>query len=64
MEEGILDVELMDRPIPREGEGENSSNGGKPDDGAKGVVVVHSKALSEALKGPNEPCSGRASHRR
>jgi hypothetical protein len=37
MEEGILDVELMDHPVPREGEGEDGTNSGKLDNGAKGL---------------------------
>ena len=44
VEEGILDVELMDRPVPGEGEGENGANSGELDDGAEGLVVVHSGA--------------------
>ena len=52
MEEGILDIELMDRPVPREGEGEDGANGGELDDGAEGLVVVHSRVLGEALKDP------------
>jgi hypothetical protein len=38
----------MDHPILGEGEGENDSNSGKLDDGAKGLIVVHSRALVEA----------------
>jgi hypothetical protein len=38
MEEGIIDVELMDRLVPREGEGEEDSHGGKLDNGAKGLI--------------------------
>jgi hypothetical protein len=52
VEEGILDIELMDRPVPGEGEGENGSNGGKLDDGAEDLIVVHSGALGEAPKDP------------
>jgi hypothetical protein len=39
MEEGILGVELMDRLVP-----------GELDDGAKGLIVVHSRTLGEASK--------------
>jgi hypothetical protein len=42
----------MDSPISREGEGEDGANGGELDDGAEGLVVVHSGALGEALKDP------------
>jgi hypothetical protein len=52
MEEGVLDVELMDRPVPREGEGEDGADGGELDDGAVGFVIVHSGALGEAPKDP------------
>jgi hypothetical protein len=52
LEEGILDAELMDRPVPGEGEGEDGANGGELDDEAEGLVVVHSGALGEASKDP------------
>jgi hypothetical protein len=52
MEEGILDIELMDHPDSGEGEGEDGTNGGDLDDGAKGLIVVHSMALGEAPKDP------------
>jgi hypothetical protein len=34
MEEGILDIELMDRPVAGEGEGEDDTNSGELDDRA------------------------------
>jgi hypothetical protein len=49
VEEGILDVKLMDQPVLEECEGENGSNGGKLDNRNEGLVVVHSGALGEAL---------------
>jgi hypothetical protein len=52
MEEGILDIELMNRPVVGEGEGEDDANRGELDDGAEGLVVVHSGALCEAPKDP------------
>jgi hypothetical protein len=52
MEEGILDIELMDRPVAGEAEGEDDANSGELDDGAEGLVVVHSGALGEAPKDP------------
>jgi hypothetical protein len=52
MEEDVLDVELMDRPILGEGEGEDGADGGELDDGAGGLVIVHSRALGEAPKDP------------
>jgi hypothetical protein len=32
MEEGILDIELMDRPVAGEGKGEDGANSGELDD--------------------------------
>jgi hypothetical protein len=52
VEEGILDVELMDRQVPRAGEGEDDSNGDELDDEAEGLVVVHSGPLGETPKDP------------
>jgi hypothetical protein len=52
VEEGILDVELMDRPVLGEGEGEDGTNRGELDNKAEGLVVVHSRALGEAPKDP------------
>lgn len=40
MEEGILDVQLVD--LSRDGKGEDGSNVGKLDGGTEGLVVVHS----------------------
>jgi hypothetical protein len=52
MEEGILDVELIDHPVPREGEGEDGLNGGELDDRTEGLIVVHSRALGETPEDP------------
>jgi hypothetical protein len=45
-------VQLVDRPIPGEGEGEDNPNNDELDDEAKCLVVVQSGTLSEALKDP------------
>jgi hypothetical protein len=50
MQESILDVELMDHLVSREGEG--GVNGGELDDRVEGLVVVHTRALCEAPKDP------------
>jgi hypothetical protein len=52
VEEDILDVLLMDRPVPGEGERVDGLNVGELDDGAEGLNVVHSGTPSEALKDP------------
>jgi hypothetical protein len=48
MKEGVLDVELVDRPVP----GEDGADGGELDDGAEDLVVVHTGTLGETPKGP------------
>jgi hypothetical protein len=50
MEEGFLDIKLMDRLVP--GDGEDGANGGELDNGAEGLVVIHFEALGEASKDP------------
>jgi hypothetical protein len=50
VEEGILYVELMDHPVP--GDGNDGSNSGELDNGPEGLVVVHSGALGKAPKDP------------
>jgi hypothetical protein len=52
VEEGILDVELMDRLVPGEGEGVVGADSGELDDGVEDLVVVHSGASGEAPKDP------------
>jgi hypothetical protein len=48
VEEDILDIKLMDRLVL--GEEEDDLNDGELDDGAEGLVVVHSVALGEAQR--------------
>jgi hypothetical protein len=52
VEEGIIDIKMMDHAVTREGEGGNDSNRGELDDKAEGLIVVHSRALGEAPKDP------------
>jgi hypothetical protein len=52
MKEGVLDVELVDRPVPGEGKGEDGADGGELDDRTEGLIVVHAGSLGEALKNP------------
>jgi hypothetical protein len=46
VEEGILDVELGGRPVPREGKEKDGSNGGELDDRVEGLVVVYFGTLA------------------
>ena len=52
MEESILHVELMDRPVPRVCQGEDSANGGWFDDRDEGLVVINTEALCKSAKDP------------
>jgi hypothetical protein len=52
MKEGVLDVELVDRPVLGEGEREDDTDCGELDDGVEGLIVVHAGTLGEA---PNNP---------
>jgi hypothetical protein len=54
VEEGVLDVELVHGPTPRDSQSQHSPDGGRLDDGAEGLIVVHPGALSEA---PEDPMS-------
>ena len=52
MEEGILDVKLMDGPAPRESKTEDNADGSRLDDRAEGFIIVHPEALVEATDHP------------
>jgi hypothetical protein len=52
VEEGILDVELVFGPTPGDSQSQHSLDGGKPDDGAEGLIIVHPGALSEPREDP------------
>jgi hypothetical protein len=47
VEEGILDIELVHEPTPGDSQSQHNLDGGKLDDGAEGLIVVHSGALCE-----------------
>ena len=48
VDEGVLDVELVDEPVVTDGEGEQHIDGGWVDDKAEGLIVVNVKLLGEA----------------
>jgi hypothetical protein len=50
MEEGVLDVELVHGPMPGDSQSQHSLDGGGPDDGAIGFIIVYPKALSETQR--------------
>jgi hypothetical protein len=52
IEEGVLDVELVHGPTPRDSQSQHSTDSGRLDDGAESLVVVHPRALSQAPKDP------------
>jgi hypothetical protein len=44
MEEGVLDVELMNGPIPGVSQSEDSTNGGRLDDRTECLVIINTWA--------------------
>jgi hypothetical protein len=54
MEECVLDVELVHGSTPRDSQSQHRPNGGRLDDRAEGLIVVHPGALSEP---PEDPTS-------
>jgi hypothetical protein len=50
VEEGVLHVELVDRPVPAQSESRNSPDGGRLDHRTEGFVVVDPRTLGEAPK--------------
>jgi hypothetical protein len=41
MKEGVLDIELVDGPTPRDSQSQHSPDGGRLDDVAEGLIIVH-----------------------
>jgi hypothetical protein len=52
VKKGVFDVELMDGPILRHGEGENNTDGGWFDDRAESLVEVNARLLCETTNDP------------
>jgi hypothetical protein len=52
MEEGILHIELLHRPVMGDSSGEHREHGGRFHNRAESLIVVNSGALSETLKDP------------
>ena len=52
MQESILDIKLMNRPILRESNCEHCANGSRLDHGTEGLIKINSKTLSETSKNP------------
>jgi hypothetical protein len=52
VEESVLDVELVHGPTPRDSQSQHSPDGGRLDDEAEGLIVVHPRTLSEAVEDP------------
>jgi hypothetical protein len=50
VEECVLHVELVDRPVPGQSESQNSPDGSMLDHRTEGLVVVNSGALGKALE--------------
>jgi hypothetical protein len=52
VQEGVLDVELVNWSAASEGQREHRADGGRLHNRAEGLIVVNSEALSEAPKNP------------
>jgi hypothetical protein len=52
MEKGIVDVELMDRPVLSDGNGQNCPNSCRLDNRTESLTVVDTGALGEAPEHP------------
>lgn len=52
VKEGVLHVQLVDRPLSRDRDAEDDPNGSRLDDGVEGLVVVDAVALGEATDDP------------
>ena len=52
MQESIIDIKLMNRPIMRESNCEHCANGSRLDHGTEGLIKINSKTLSETSKNP------------
>jgi len=52
MKEGILDVQLMNSPVLRKGQGEHHTNRRGLHHWTEGLIIVHTGVLREATKNP------------
>jgi hypothetical protein len=63
MEECILDIELVDGPTPRDSQSQHIPNGGRLDDRAEGLIIIHwgrcvnPRRTQQALYQSREPSS-------
>jgi hypothetical protein len=60
MKKGILDVELVNRPRPRESDAEDDADRGWLDDGAEGLVEINPRLLREAADDPSSLVASKA----
>jgi hypothetical protein len=60
MEEGILDIQLVNRPRPRESNAEDNVDRGLHDDGAESLIKVDPRLLTEAANHPASLVAGKA----
>jgi hypothetical protein len=52
VEEGVLDIELLHEPAPRERQSEHGADGGGLHYGTKSLIEVHTRALGEPPENP------------
>jgi hypothetical protein len=54
IEEGILNIELVHWPTPRDSQSQHSLDSGWLDDEVEGLIIVHSEAMSEPPEDPTD----------
>ena len=59
MKKSILHVQLVNRPVARDGDAEDGPDGGRLDDRAESLVVVDAVALGEATNHPTRLVTGK-----
>jgi len=52
VEEGVLHIKLMNRPVPGVSQGEDSANSCRLDDRAECLIIVNSRSLCKSAKDP------------
>jgi hypothetical protein len=58
MEEGVLHIELMKRPVAGGSNGEHRAHGGRFDNWAESLIVVYTRVLREPPEDPRERLVG------
>jgi hypothetical protein len=63
MEEDVLHIELLNRPVVGDSNSEHHANVGWFHNYVESLIVVDPETLSETLEDPSEPCSDQRTRR-